>query len=387
MTATVSKWLPAAAGTEEHFIIAKPDGHGSFARQVDQTFDLYQTALADLGLDAASAVTATVFLSDSANQESELRQHPAFLRLAAGGGAVTVIQQPPADAKLGLLVYHAPRPQGGSRRSLTSVAGAAATAAGLVVTAGDYEFSYLRNLLSSGQGDAGMQTDDLLGTPGCGAQSNGTALAQVVRTWLYINNIDTNYAPISTARNALFERFGIDEHSGFPASTGIEGRSADHRDLLLLDVLAIKGLQPGQSQGMEVTTHMNSTVEYGVTFERGRAVTFGDRRHLYISGTASIDNKGQILHPGDVGRQTERAVENVGALLAASDAALTDMRYLLVYLRDSVDADAVEAVIAASPLATVPRIIVRAPVCRPGWLVEIEGVAIDGKGDPRFAPF
>jgi len=72
MTATASKWLPAAPGTEEHFIIAKPDGLGSFARQLDQAFDHYETALTDLGLDIGSAVTATVFLSDSANQEGGL---------------------------------------------------------------------------------------------------------------------------------------------------------------------------------------------------------------------------------------------------------------------------------------------------------------------------
>ena len=74
-------------------------------------------------------------------------------------------------------------------------------------------------------------------------------------------------------------------------------------------------------------------------------------------------------------------------MLAGSGALLADLRYVIVYLRDSTDAGAVEAVLAEGPLAAVPRIIVYAPVCRPGWLVEMEGVAIDGKGDPRFAPF
>ena len=86
-------------------------------------------------------------------------------------------------------------------------------------------------------------------------------------------------------------------------------------------------------------------------------------------------------------RQTGRATENVAALLAGSGAEPGDLCYLIVYLRDSMDAGAVEAVLAAGPLAGVPRILVHAPVCRPGWLVEMEGVAIDGKGDPRFARF
>ena len=132
---------------------------------------------------------------------------------------------------------------------------------------------------------------------------------------------------------------------------------------------------------------MNPTVEYGVTFERGRELVFGDRRHLYVSGTASIDTQGQILHVGDVRRQAARAIDNIEALLKASNAVLSDMRHLIVYLRDIADAAVVEAVIAGSALVAVPRIIVRAPVCRPGWLVEMEGMAIDGKGDPSFAAF
>jgi enamine deaminase RidA (YjgF/YER057c/UK114 family) len=138
---------------------------------------------------------------------------------------------------------------------------------------------------------------------------------------------------------------------------------------------------------MEAAGFMNPTVEYGVTFERGREVVFGDRRHLYVSGTASIDDKGQILHGGDVRRQTARAIENVAALLGQAGAEPRDMRHLIVYLRDMADAEVAENVIAASGLAEIPRIIVRAPVCRPGWLIEMEGIAIDGKGDPRYAAF
>jgi len=219
------------------------------------------------------------------------------------------------------------------------------------------------------------------------AQSGGVTLGEVVRTWLYVANIDVNYAPVSSARNRIFDRYGITREIGFPASTGIDGRSADRGDLLLLDVLAITGLEQGQNRRMEAPSHMNATVEYGVTFERGREVVFGDRRHLYVSGTASISNQGEILHPGDVARQTRRATENIAALLAGSGAEPADLRYLIVYLRDAADAETVEAVLAAGPMASVPRIIVHAPVCRPGWLMEMEGVAIDGKGDPRFAPF
>ena len=65
-----------------------------------------------------------------------------------------------------------------------------------------------------------------------------------------------------------------------------------------MDTYAVKGLQPGQIQFLYAPTHLNPTYEYGVTFERGTAVTYGDRKQIFISGTASIDNKGEIYIRG-----------------------------------------------------------------------------------------
>ena len=39
-----------------------------------------------------------------------------------------------------------------------------------------------------------------------------------------------------------------------------------------------------------------------------------------------------------------------------------------------------------SPLAAVPHVMLKAPVCRPGWLVEIDGIAVNGAGEAAFAP-
>jgi len=388
MTVSVSKWSPPQGGAEEFFFVAKAKSGGTFASQIAEVFADYGDAREDEGLDAETLVTATVFLSDSANQEEVLRAHPAFFGLIAREGAVTVVQQPPAGGKIGLQAYHVRRLDGTAVCTALTVAGAKAPAMALSVATEGYRHMYLKNLLSLSPGGAFEQAEDLLGFAGRCAQSNGVVLTEVVRTWLYINDIDANYQAVSEARNRVFDRFGIsNETSGFPASTGIEGRSADHRDVMMLDLVAIKGLKPGQARRMEAPGYMNPTVEYGVTFERGREVVFGDRRHLYVSGTASIDDKGQILHVGDVRKQTKRAVTNVGALLGNSGAKLSDMRYLLVYLRDHADAEAVESTLAAGPLSKVPRIVVRAPVCRPGWLVEMEGLAVDGKGDSQFAAF
>ena len=120
---------------------------------------------------------------------------------------------------------------------------------------------------------------------------------------------------------------------------------------------------------------MNPTYEYGVTFERGTAVHFGDRKDIFISGTASIDNKGNVLYVGDILKQTARMMENIDALLAEANADHTDIMQALVYLRDIADYRVVEDFFQKN-YPNFPHIIVHAPVCRPGWLIETECIAV-----------
>jgi len=82
---------------------------------------------------------------------------------------------------------------------------------------------------------------------------------------------------------------------------------------------------------------MPPAYKYNVTFERGVKIAYGDRTHYYISGTASIDKDGNILHPGDIEKQTLRTLENIEALLSSYGSGFYDMKLLLVYVRDSVD--------------------------------------------------
>mgnify|MGYP006052733029 FL=1 len=108
-----------------------------------------------------------------------------------------------------------------------------------------------------------------------------------------------------------------------------------------MDAYAVKDISPEQITYLKGSTHLNPTHEYGVTFERGTAVDYEDRRHIFISGTASIDNKGEILHPGDVCRQTGRMWENVEVLLAEAGAGFDGVAQMIVYLRDIAEYQAV----------------------------------------------
>ncbi|MBO5688627.1 MAG: hypothetical protein J6S73_01765, partial [Lentisphaeria bacterium] len=65
-------------------------------------------------------------------------------------------------------------------------------------------------------------------------------------------------------------------------------------------------------------------------------------------------------------------LENITTLLANANMTWENVMTGTVYLRDGADAAVVEEVLQAKLPATLPRIMVNASVCRPGWLVEME---------------
>ena len=58
---------------------------------------------------------------------------------------------------------------------------------------------------------------------------------------------------------------------------------------------------------------------------------------MLISGTASINNKGEIKYPKNIVKQTERMWANIEALLNEADCTYQDVCQMIVYLRDNSD--------------------------------------------------
>lgn len=196
------------------------------------------------------------------------------------------------------------------------------------------------------------------------------------RTWLYVNDIDNHYADVVNGRNDVFDREKLTDQTHYIASTGIFGYTGKRGVNVMLDTYSIKGLKVEQTQYLYALSNLNRTSEYGVRFERGVAIKYGDRTHAFISGTASIDNMGNILYHNDIKKQTQRMWENVEALLAEVDMHLDeDVAMMTVYLRDMADYNIVK-VLFEKRFPTRPKAIVLAPVCRPGWLIEMECICI-----------
>ena len=96
---------------------------------------------------------------------------------------------------------------------------------------------------------------------------------------------------------------------------------------------------------------------------------------LFLSGTASIVGH-ESLHPGNVAMQARETLRNLAALMAQCGAhgvqPAADGQLLKVYLRHADDRDRVAAVLDEAGLDGQIAYL-RAEICRPELLVEIEG--------------
>jgi enamine deaminase RidA (YjgF/YER057c/UK114 family) len=211
------------------------------------------------------------------------------------------------------------------------------------------------------------------------SEFNATIENNVLRTWLYAPHVDADYAGIVKARNELFDSLNLTKDTHYIASTGIQGGSTNQFARVFMDAYAVVGIDEHDIRYIQAPEHMSPTHVYGVAFERATGIHMGATDFLFISGTASIDKKGEIMHPGDIVKQTGRTIENISALLKATDFDETDLSSFIVYLRDPTDYSFVRPIIDQYA-KELPAIYVKAPVCRPGWLIEIEATAARFRG-------
>lgn len=206
------------------------------------------------------------------------------------------------------------------------------------------------------------------------AKHNATIEDNVLRTWIYVPHVDADYPGIVKARKEIFDSINLTKDTHYIASTGIQGGSGDQFARVSMDAYAVTGLDETKIRYIQALDHLSPTHIYGVTFERATAIEMGNTDFLFISGTASIDNKGDVVYPGDVVKQTERTLINISALLASAGFSETDLSSFMIYLRDPADLSFVKPPIDQYA-GNLPAVYVKAPVCRPGWLIEIEATA------------
>ena len=138
-----------------------------------------------------------------------------------------------------------------------------------------------------------------------------------------------------------------------------------------------------EKRPIENKTFLNEAYDYEskVSFVRGMRVDLDNVVMLFISGTASVNDKGESIHPGDLKAQTRRALENIKGLLESEGGDWHDMVRTTCYLADFRNYDDFNEVrnefyeeegLVPYPASTC----IEARICRADLMVEIEAIAM-----------
>ena len=353
-------------GVDEYQIIFHAKKNLPFEQQFKDITDQYEKFCSEFSSDT-KPIFKRYFLSDAANQQHLVKDYELSSECA-----ISIIQQPPLDgSKIALFVWFQTNVDVKKDADIN------------IVSSSNYNHYWIGGY-SIDLFDSDYQSnrifekyDSMLLKHNCSTEKN------CVRTWLFVQNVDVNYAGVVKGRKDYFDKINLTKDTHYISSTGIEGRVANPASLVIFDAYAVSDLKDEQIQFLYAPQYLNPTYEYGVTFERGTAIHYGDRTHVFISGTASINNKGEIVHPGNIEKQIERTWQNVEALLSEADCKLNNIASLIVYLRDIADYELTHKMFNEK-FPDKPMIIVLAPVCRPGWLIEMECIAIRRNNNRDF---
>ena len=346
----------------DKYIILSPEAKGSFNDRLNFLYLKLGNFLDTEKLENRTLQYCKVFLSDSQNQIKEFEESLLYQEFLKGTN-LTIVEQTPLN---------------GSKASL------------LIKTTDDTTpilFHSLRLTEEEAKGKNSYEQTRLLFNKYL-KTIEGTDMTMernLVRTWIYVTNIDVNYQGVVEARNDIFDKEGLTADPHYIASTGIGGATPVRHAAVAIDFLTVPNIKEEDKKYLQALEHLNPTHEYGVAFERGTRLTLPThtlhpegsqqfKQQYFISGTASINKHGDVVYEGDIVHQTGRLLENIGALLKDGDATMNDIRYFIIYLRDITDYHTVE-ILMNQFYPQIPHIIVEAKVCRPGWLIEMECIA------------
>lgn len=239
-------------------------------------------------------------------------------------------------------------------------------------------------------------------------RSENMDFRNVVRQWNYIENITSTirtgtdeyqyYQIFNDVRALFYEKSGL--HGDYPAATGIgcdagvftlelvATADAQHRQTIPIKSPVQKNAYD-YSAGVLVGKAFHPVAKQAPLFERAKMILSGDEALVFVSGTAAISGEDSV-DVQDPFYQTAATIRNIFELLTAENLAANGVnkmpdRFQPTGIRAYVKHPAHAAEVAACceiHFPDTPVLLLRADVCRPELLVEIEaafhGTCVDG---------
>jgi hypothetical protein len=331
-----------------------------------------------------SLLRLTFFGTPSSNQEYLIRQAILKEKIAAfyNGDrepALSYVSQPPLNAPL-IVEVHSMIPDGIDKITCKRFGNASYTllenSEGRFLFAGGFQSDITGKSIPEQSADVFRQIGELL-------EREHFPIHSIMRQWNYIEQItcsqegDQNYQSFNNARSEFYDKTVWPD--GYPAATGIGTNLGG----IVVDLDAAVFTSPNTyatpvDNPLQIAAHSYSDKVLKTArqkratpkFERAKSITFGNRRLVYISGTAAIRGENSLNKVG-FERQLHTTLENISQLTGKAQPVI-----LRVYLKNKADYPLAEQLINAYHLP-VPVSYMCADVCREELLIEIEGIAIE----------
>lgn len=346
-------------------------------------YDGLAQLLEEVGAGMGNVVVEKVFFRNIDADFNDFQQirAEAYRRRGIAGEALpatTYLQQPPCRPGRAIeLQAYAVVPTSAETARVRSLSPAGEHATVKLLEIGEARHLYITNIIGQGPngerlGTFRQQSDQIFETALDILKGQNTTFPEVVRTWIYLQDIDRDYDELNASRNEFFRREAVER---LPASTGINGGPHPKEAQCTVDVYTLLNPEVAQIEVMHTPT-LNEAAEYGSAFSRGMKVALPEETYLFISGTASVDEVGATVHDGDIKAQIERMLLNVEELLHGHGATFADLASAVTFLKSADDLELYERFCAERGVTDFPHTIVKAHVCRPDLLCEMEAIAV-----------
>jgi enamine deaminase RidA (YjgF/YER057c/UK114 family) len=204
----------------------------------------------------------------------------------------------------------------------------------------------------------------------------GADFTNVPRTWMWLGDILSWYGEFNKVRNQFFTERGLigkGSRQLMPASTGIGlGLAGEQCGMDLTAVLE----QTQTIEFLPVVGRQQCALNYGCAFSRASRASSPAGKTVFVSGTASIDEKGVSTHIGNVKGQIKTTIKNVRAALKDMNCSDSDVASAAAYCKTP----EVEKIFDEfKGRIGWPLVTAVCDICREELLFEVEATAVIGR--------
>lgn len=203
----------------------------------------------------------------------------------------------------------------------------------------------------------------------------------IIRTWIYLYDINSYYQNFNKARRDFFTKVGINympNANNLPASTCIEGYGVNKTSCMQVYCI------DKQNSDIEISRVYNEyqneaagdSYIYKPTFSRGIIVNYEDLVELQISGTASINKDGNTIYINNPYKQIEYTLKNIENILRKADMDFSDLCHVTCFFKEPQYYNMFESILKSNHITKFPCNCVVGNVCRDDLLFEIDGIAV-----------